>query len=275
MTSNNQTDVVKEMAPVRAGDSDTRFAGELLGSIGQLLGRFVSPDGHTVDYPGLEACSDYHDYLEKSLDLARFDPAVLEDREHRLAFWINIYNMTVIDRVVKLSINDSVEDDKGFFSREAFQVGSHKYSLDDIENGILRGNARRQYLPLRQFRIGDARIRFPVKPIHECICFALVRGSKSCPILHFYQAEKIEAQLHAAADGFINGGGAVLNRDARTLSISRLFKRHAADFGGGQGVMKFIVNHFSSTEDAAFLRAHASSLKVDYQNCDWGLNISV
>jgi len=274
LTSGNKTDTVREETSAPGRALDTKFAGELLDSIGRLLGRFVSPEGLTVDYRGLEACDDYHAYLEKSLDLARLDPAILESREQKLAFWINIYNMTVIDCVVRRSINDSVLENKGFFNHDAVQIGNHKYSLDDIENGILNGNVRRQYRPLRQFRIWDARNRLTVEPAHECVCFAMVRGSKSSPLLHFYQEEKIEAQLYAAATGFINGGGAVLNHETKTLSISRIFKWHAPDFGGGQGVMKFIANHFRSTEDAAFLRSNAASLKVNYQSYDRNLNIS-
>lgn len=233
------------------------------------------PGGLTVDYRGLDACDDYHAYREKSLDLARFDPAVFGSREQKLAFWINIYNMTVIDRLIRCSIDDSVWENKSFFNHEAIQIRNHKYSLDDIEKGILRGNVRTQYRPLRKFRSWDVRNRLIVDPAHECVCFALVQGSKSSPLLHFYQAEKIEAQLYAAAAGFINGGGGVLNREAKTRSISRIFKWHTPDFGGGQGVIKFIANHFSMTEDAAFLRSPAASLKMSYQGYNKDLNITV
>ncbi|MFA6000632.1 MAG: DUF547 domain-containing protein [Thermoleophilia bacterium] len=274
MISGSKTDTVKEVATAHEGTLDTRFAGELLDAIGPLLGRFVSPGGLTVDYRGLEACDDYKAYLDKSLSLSRFDPASLESREEKLAFWINIYNMTVIDRLIRHSTFDSVWEDRSFFNQDAVRIGNHEYSLDDIEKGILRENVHRQYRPLRQFRIWDARNRNMIVPAHECVCFALARGSKSSPILHFYQAEKIEAQLYAAATGFINGGGAILNREEKTLSISRIFKWHASDFGGGQGVMKFIANHLSSAEDAAFLRSHAASLKVSYQYFDRDLNIT-
>src|SRR5712692_11490811 len=50
------------------------------------------------------------------------------------AFWLNLYNACVLRDALELEV-------EGFFARERARVAGRGWSLDDIEHGLLRGNA--------------------------------------------------------------------------------------------------------------------------------------
>lgn len=246
--------------------------GEILAKIEQVFKALITDDGRAVDYKKLADSGGGRELSDMAASFADLDPGTVTENDGKLEFWINIHNMLVIKGIGEHSINGSVMEVRDFFKRVACNVGGCDYSLDDIEYGILRENRRLRLRPWRQFRPWDERRRLVVDSADERLCFALSRGFKGGPPVRFYRAEKIEAQLTEAATSFINSGGVLLDRESKTLVLSRMFQWHAADFGGAQGVMKFIINHLGSVEDAAFLRTHIPSLRVSYQLFDRGLN---
>lgn len=251
---------------------DAGFAGLIQNAIRRLFNRFVSADGLTVDYDALFSSGEYRSYELESRQLTDFNPLALELREERLAFWINLYNMTGLQAVGTLGGASSVKDVKGFFERKVCNLGGIDYSLDDIEYGILRGNARKSNRVWKQFRKWDPRVRLSLDSPEPRVCFALVRAVRSSPSLRFYQAEQIEGQLHRAAVDFIGNGGVIIDREQGTMSISRIFRIYSRDFGGDQGVMRFIAGHLESPDDAGCLRSRAGKLKVQFQEFSWALN---
>ncbi len=193
----------------------------------------------------LTASPQYKKYLAAEEELRGFDPVLLESREQRLTFWINIYNVTAIDR-------------------KACDIGGAIYSLDDIEYGILRSNARRPYRPWRHLRIWDRRRRLSPDPPEPRVCFALARpGSGLSP--RFYECGTMESQLHKAAVDFLSSGGVVIDPEKQTILLAPLLRDCAADFGGGQGLMSFIAAHLESTDDAAFVYSRAGRVDIRFQ----------
>jgi hypothetical protein len=196
------------------------------------------------------------------------DLAELNPRARRLAFWVNLYNMTVAEAASSAPSGDQAWDFRDFSCRREVQVGGYDLSLDDIENGILRGNRRAPLRPWRWFRRWDARSRLRVLPADPRVVFILFRGSLSGPPLRFLDPERLEAQLYQASVDFVNHGGVVLDSASATLTLSPIFRRHAADFGGDQGVMKFIAAHLDSPEEAAQLLSKIGTLDIVFQRDD-------
>lgn len=252
---------------------DAGFATTIQESIRVLFARFVSDDGLTVDYDALVASEEYRDYERECLQLPGFDPMTLEFREERLAFWINIYNMAALQVVSTLGGRGRIEDVKTLFEKKACNLGGLDYSLNDIEFGILRGNARLANRAWRYWRTWDAHLRNTIKPPEPRVCFALTRASCSGPPIRFYEPALIEGQLYEAAVGFLRHGGAVIDHEQNILSLSQIFRDYSADFGGGQDVIRFIADHLE-TEDAAWLRSQAGRMKVKYHGLDPELNAS-
>lgn len=244
---------------------DAGPAGEVQEAINGLFCRFVSSDGLIVDYKGLRASRELKEYEQTVRRLADLDPLAPEPREERLAFWINLYNMSVLQAVGMLEGDSAVKDMKDFHERKVCNHGGRDYSLNDIEYGILRGNSRQPNRVWSRWRSWDARLKVAVQPPEPRVCFALARAPGPGPAIRFFKASQIEGQLYQAAVAFINNGGVIIDREGDTLSLSRLFRNYSADFGGGQGVIRFIADHLES-DDAALVRSHAGRFRIKYHD---------
>jgi hypothetical protein len=97
------------------------------------------------------------------------------------------------------------------------------------------------------------------------IHFALVCGARSCPPIASYSGENLDEQLEKAASAFINGIGVQFDPDGRTLSLSRIFKWYAGDFGGREGVLQLVNKYRETSEDIA-------SARIQYMPYDWSVN---
>ncbi|MGQ9921423.1 MAG: DUF547 domain-containing protein [Desulfobacca sp.] len=249
------------------------LAAQLKSTMTTMKGAFFEDGTGRVAYERMRQSEIYQDFLKLSSNLKTMNLAELARREERIAFWINLYNVIVIHGVIALGIKDSVKEVWNFFRRVYYRIGNHTFSPDDIEHGILRGNRRPPYAFLRRFRRGDPRQNFIVEPLDPRIHFTLVCGSSSCPFIDVYTPESLEEELTMAAGAFINSGGAVLDRNNRRISLSRIFKWYARDFGADQAErLRFIARYLDNKDDRLYIQDQSASLQVIYQDYDWRLN---
>lgn len=234
----------------------------------------ISDDGAHVNYAALRASPAYAAFrAEVTARLPAFDPAGLASPGERLAFWINLYNAMVLDGVVAYAVRDSVattDPAMGFFRRIAYNVGGLRVSADDVEHGILRANAGTPFLPGRQFAADDPRVAWVVRPLDPRIHCALNCASRSCPPIAAFSAERIEAQLDLAARAFV-GADVELVPASGALRLSKLFDWYKADFGGPEGVVRFVLAHLPDDERRRWLAAQAE-VDLAFRPYDWTLN---
>ena len=107
----------------------------------------VDVAGEHVDYARLRASAAYAALRnELAPQLRELDLATLATHEERLAFWINLYNVLIVDAVLTFGTRRSVTEGRlgllAFFRRAAYNVGGQRFSANDIEHGILRGTGR-------------------------------------------------------------------------------------------------------------------------------------
>lgn len=253
--------------------SPGEMVARLKGTMNLLKVAFFEAGTGRVAYEKMQQSEAYQTYLKLSNNLKTMDLEGLARREEKIAFWVNLYNVIVIHGVIALGIRDSVKEVWNFFRRVYYQVGKDSFSPDDIEHGILRGNRRPPYSLFRLFGPDDPRLHFRVDPLDPRIHFTLVCGSSSCPFIDIYTAENLEKELTIAGQAFINGGGVVLNRGRHSLSLSRVFKWYAQDFGATQAErLRFIAPFLDDEQDLKFIEAHADALGVTYPDYDWRLN---
>jgi hypothetical protein len=229
-------------------------------SYARALEQAVTPEGR-VRYRELkqnpEALEEFVRQLAASSPENR--PAFFPTGEAQMAYWINAYNAFVLHEVVKNYPVESVRDLKFgfgtlFFKRRRLVAGGKRYSLDDIEHGILRR------------RYPDARIHF-----------ALNCAAASCPHLRRepYVAEKLEAQLEDAALAFIQRQENVWMR-GDVLFLSALFDWYKEDFlrdaakSGGRASVVDYVSRYLPAETAE--RVRKESPRIEFYNYDWALN---
>jgi len=236
----------------------------------------VDEAGKHVDYSRLRA-SDAYAALRNDLtpQLRGLDLAALATHEERLAFWINLYNVLIIDAATTFGIARSVTEGRlgilAFFRRAAYDVGGQRISANDIEHGILRANRPHWAVPGQQFGPSDPRLAWRVTRFDPRIHFALNCASRSCPPIGFYDAVRIDSQLDLAAAGFIAADVAI-DPERGAVRLSSIFKWFAGDFGGRAGVIACILRYLPAGSAGAWLAEHQVDARLVYRAYDWGLN---
>lgn len=196
------------------------------------------------------------------------DPARLEGDAARIAFWVNAYN----DRL--RSVMDERRPRGHLFRhrrifREPFEVGGLTYTLDVIEHGLLRGNARPPYALRPLLRAGDPRrAAAPARPDPR-VHFALNCGARSCPPLRRYSSERLDQELERASRAYLAAESA-LDRKSMRLTLPGLVKLYRSDFGGDEDLVEMAADALGG-EDAAWIRARAGELRIGYSRFDWRL----
>lgn len=173
--------------------------------------------------------------LAEGIESAKMEPYIdelkrvklrsLKTDKDKLAFWINVYNGMTSYLIIRNRLKRHMKEIPDFFSAHRLEIGGNWLSLDDIEHGILRKNARKHLA-------GDSPVvKWQVGQLDHRIHFALNCGALSCPPLAFYQADRIDQQLAMAADGFV-GREFIVNEVSKTILCSSLFEWYRADFEG-------------------------------------------
>jgi hypothetical protein len=238
-----------------------------------LKARFIDAEKGAVRYSAIRGSEEFERYKNLTQGLRLFDLRSLRERKQKLAFWINIYNAAVIHGVIELGLEKSVKESSGFFNRVMYEIGGFRFSLNEMEHGILRGNRRHPYGLLKPFRKKDPRREFTVIPLDPRIHFALVCGARSCPPISFYEAEPIDSQLQLAAESFINSPQVKILPQERTIFISKIFKWYRTDLGGSDSALiDLLLKFLDEGEKKTFLQQNRDKMKIRYQPYDWNLN---
>ncbi|MCK5427521.1 MAG: DUF547 domain-containing protein, partial [Thermodesulfovibrionia bacterium] len=165
--------------------AESNISQEMLKAIRQLKVKYYTPQG-TVNYDGLSRSAEYEQYKRIAAILRDFNLELLKSKEEKLAFWINLYNTIVVDGIIASNVNTSVKEVFGFFSKMKYLIGSHRFSPDDIEHGILRANKRKPSLLWKQFSPFNPKRKFSLRHLDLRVHFALVCGSRSCAPIQYY-----------------------------------------------------------------------------------------
>ncbi len=204
----------------------------------KLLRKHVGADGK-VDYKGFQTDKAALDAYLKTL--AGNPPADTWSRAEKMAYWINAYNAFTIDLIAdNYPVSSILKLDGGkTWDVKRITLGGKKYSLNQIENEILRP------------QFNDARIHFAI----NC-------AAKSCPPLlnKAYTAGNLERTLEQRTRQFINDGK-YNSLSGKAASVSKIFEWYAADFGD----LRVFLNKYAAKK----LKPGAV---ITYKNYDWDLN---
>jgi len=198
---------------------------------------------------------------ERALDayinsLSRANTTAKSSRQAKLAFWINAYNAVTIKGILReyptTSIRNHTAKVFGYniWKDLLLTVGDSGYSLEDMENQILR-------------KMEEPRIHF-----------AIVCASHSCPRLlnEAYVAEKLEEQLTINSRVFFaNRENFRYDVQNRKFYLSSILSWYDEDFGSNQAAqLRTIAPYLPSPE--AMEAARVNSVSVSYVDYDWSLN---
>ncbi len=198
-----------------------------------------------------------------SADRARLDayiegleitPVSALPRDDQMAFWINLYNAVTVQVILEHYPVRSIRRIKygnpiafGPWDRKLVSVEGRRLSLNNIENDILRTE------------FDDNRIHYAI----NC-------ASISCPNLlpTAFAGATLEAQLDAAARGYINHQRGVRVADDRLIASS-IYNWFDEDFGGDE---VSVLGHLQLYANEELLTILADRSRIDSYDYDWALN---
>ena len=200
--------------------------------------------------------------------LATIDVTKLADElnthERQLAFWINTYNALVQQKIKEDT--STYRDASIFFKERNLEIGGQFISLDDVENGILRG----KIIGASPHSTGSGTPatgfieQFRLKKLDPRIHFALNCGASSCHPIAFYSDNQLDEQLSLAEASFIQSSS-VYTPETNTLEISEIFKWFEDDFGGKNGIFDLMVRYEILPKE--------TSPTIKYTPYDWSLTL--
>ncbi|KAM9709796.1 uncharacterized protein ACNS7B_023977 isoform 2-T3 [Menidia menidia] len=243
----------------------------------KLFSEHLSADGKSVDYKGMSADPVFERYCELAIQLQRVELLSLS-REEKLAFFINIYNALVIHGYLRLGAPTNMWQRYRFFNYVSYLIGGEVFTLQDIENGVLRGNRKGVAQLLRPFSKTDPRLQVALPDAEPLIHFALNCGAKGCPPIKTYTPQDIDSQLRTAAEAFLeNDDACVVDSGKGEVRLSQIFKWYKADFGGtDENLLKWVLDHMSDSPKKTSLQGilSAGKTKVSFLPYDWSSNSS-
>ncbi|GMI90907.1 hypothetical protein like AT4G08550 [Hibiscus trionum] len=238
-----------------------------------ILEAYASEDGRHIDYKSIHGSEEFARYLRIVQELQRVKVQDMQ-REEKLAFFINLYNMMAIHAILVWGHPAGPLERRKLFGDFKYVVGGCTYSLSSIQNGILRGNQRPPYNLLKPFGVKDKRLQVALPYPEPLVHFALVSGARSGPALRCYSPGNIDKELMDAARDFLRAGGLIVDLSGKVAYASKILKWFSVDFGKTElEVLKHASNYLEPTESEALLQMIADGqLKVIYQPYDWRLN---
>mmetsp|Transcript_17441 Transcript_17441/g.53397 ORF Transcript_17441/g.53397 Transcript_17441/m.53397 type:complete len:349 (-) Transcript_17441:51-1097(-) len=285
-------------APAAGEDSEACsvvFLG-LLEKIRALQAEFVTPEG--VDYTGMAESGLFKDYVSETAKLGTMDVAgELQDEGTRKAFFINVYNAllfhAMVERIARDEAPKTLMDRLKLYATSSYDIGGFVLSLNDIENGVLRGN-RKGAAPWAKlpFKAGSPAEQTLSVPCDPRIHFALNCGAKSCPPVRFYAPETVDEDLDDATKTFFSKPGGISvdpsgAEEGAGVTSTKLLEWYQNDFvveqtgepvekpeQGHAAVLAWVAKFLDSDAAEQAGAALEGKLAWDYYDYDWSVNAS-
>lgn len=238
-----------------------------------LYGKHLSEDGRKVNYDAIGLDPEFTTYITKTEQLQHVS-LTNATREDKLAFFINIYNALVIHGFVQRGPPTNMWQRYKFFNTVCYVIDGHQYSLQDIENGVLRSNRKALGALRKPFSNGDPRLSVALSECEPRVHFALVCGAKSCPPIATYNADKIDKQLDVATKSFLGGPDLFIDVKKKEIHMSEILKWYSIDFGRNKHeVIQWVHDHLDEGEKKSQLaELLAGKFKLHHIPYNWDVN---
>ncbi len=167
-------------------------------------------------------------------------------KAERKAFWINAYNVFLIDKIVKHFPVNSPLDIAGLFTNIKQKIAGEYLTLENIEKQKLMAVYK------------DPRLHF-----------VLVCGALGCPPLadFAYRSKNLDRQIEQRSRKTLNSSTFIrIDAENKKALISQIFDWYASDFLSKSASVSDYINQYRNN-------AIPEDYTIDYYNYDWTLNI--
>jgi hypothetical protein len=189
--------------------------------------------------------------IQKSLESLP-DEAPLKhfNRDEQLAYWLNLYNITVVNEIIKIypkrNLKKILVGKKSILSKKILNVAGVPLSLNDIQYTILKNN-------------------YDNNPL---IIYGLYQGNIGGPNIrrNAYTGSDVWRALKNNANRFINSNRGTYSKDQKTFQVSSLYDRNRSFFPDFKSDLTKHLMVFIEGDERVELQA-ASVLKPNVD--DW------
>ncbi|MBI5186627.1 MAG: DUF547 domain-containing protein [Nitrospinae bacterium] len=198
--------------------------------------------------------------------LEKVTPPLPGNTQEATAFWVNLYNGIVTWR--KLLDPNGLQTEssrKYFFTQPVVKLAVGEWSLDDIEHGVLRGNANRGGLNMSQILADSPKLGFVFKKADPRIHGALNCGAVSCPPISYYDPKGLEKQLDTAISNIILQSE--FHPETNELNVSRIFEWYNEDFKSPSLLEWF--DRFYDNKAYRKARESGKKIKISFMEYKW------
>jgi thiol-disulfide isomerase/thioredoxin len=183
----------------------------------------------------------------------------LKSDDEKKAFWINLYN--AYTQVSLKKDPDQYKSRGRFFGSKQIDIAGKKFSLDDIEHGLLRRSKIKWSLGyLNKLFPGKTEKALRVEKLDYRLHFALNCGAKSCPPIAFYRPENINQQLDLAMNAYLKSE-VEYDEKNNTVKLPAIMNWFRRDFGGKRKMIRLL-------EQLSIIPA-GKSPKIKFKKYDW------
>lgn len=188
--------------------------------------------------------------IQKSLEQVPAEaPLEYFNRNEQLAYWLNLYNLTVLNEIIKVypkkNLKKILTGKKSILSKKLLKVAGISLSLDDIQFIILKNNYNNNPL----------------------IMYGLYQGIIGGPNIRkrAYTAENVYRNLRQNAVEFVNSNRGTYSKNTKVFRVSSLYQRNEAYFNDFDSALKEHLLSYLEDPEYAELQA-ATTLKPDIDN---------
>ena len=172
---------------------------------------------HPIDWQAISDSVDFTEFALDTAELQKIDISKLTGQKDALSFWINILNLMVL-HIHMMNGPPTKSSKKIMFQAYKYEIGLQKFSLEDLIEGVLRGN------PKSHFKKKDPRADFSMQQYDPRFHFGITYLNASSPPMRIMRPETISQQLNLAAEEFLHDEVAeVDNKKVRGLPLFCLF----------------------------------------------------
>ncbi|KAJ6235009.1 hypothetical protein M0813_28988 [Anaeramoeba flamelloides] len=221
-----------------------KLAEQMVSILMDLFGAHYSVSRSTINLKTISKSISFQKFVHLTGNLQLVDLSRMSDNE-RLAFFLNIYNTLFLHSLIVYGF-PSLKDRNAlrqFFSNHRYLIGNHYFSLDDIYNGVLRGN-KNVKLSQNYFKSNDIRQKFQSKDFFPNIHFA-------CYNLHFqnkiqiFHPNRLTEQLNSATQYSLKH---LFQFENNTIFLPKFFENYQKDFNGKENLLGWFSIYYQTNE---------------------------
>ncbi|KAJ3423658.1 hypothetical protein M0812_30192 [Anaeramoeba flamelloides] len=227
---------------------------ELLASLFDLLNTYFYVSTNNINMKAISASIPFRRFVERTGELKNVELDNLT-RDERLCFFLNLFNMLTLHGFIVNGVpNDKVSVEK-FMKKTKYCVNNIYFSLNDIYQGILRGNSHQKNSGNEYFKsmMDENKKKYAIEKIDPRIHFALINYMFPS-FIRIYHLQNLNQILQQVTMKVLTP---LIRFKNTKIFLPKLFGIYEKDFGKAELVITWLQNtlktHFVIEQNKCYI----------------------